>query len=262
MGLASRRMEIFNLLQKNKSVEVSELARLFNVSTMTIRRDLALLEKQGLVTTSYGGAHLNQGTPIEPSFSLKSGTMTDIKIEIAKEAARFVQDGDSIIIDCGTTTLQLCRFLQDKHITIITNSWPVISYVQSNPKIKLILAPGIYSHTSNGAISAMTVDFFNQFKADKVFIGTQGFDINDGAFVPDVEDAQVKQALLNSGIKKFLLLDHEKFNTRYLARHASASDFDCIITDHKLSAELSRQCLDSRLPLVIATPLKGDSNEK
>lgn len=252
MGTSSRRMDIFNLLQKNKAVEVSELARLFNVSTMTIRRDLEMLEKQGLVTKNYGGAQLNQGAAIEPSFTLKQKTQMNCKSAIAKEAARFVQDGDSILIDCGTTTLQLCRFIQDKRITVITNSWPAVSYLQANPKIKLILAPGIYSSTSNGVISAMTIDFFHQFQADKVFVGSQGFDLKEGATVPDMEDCQVKRALIKSGRKKFLMIDHEKFNTHYLCRHAAAGEFDVIITDNQLDAALRAEAEALKLPLILA----------
>ena len=251
MGTSSRRMEIFNLLQKNKAVEVSELARYFNVSTMTIRRDLEMLEKQGLVTKNYGGAQLNQTAALEPSFTLKQKTQMNCKTAIAKEAARFVQDGDSILIDCGTTTLQLCRFIQDKRITV-TNSWPVVSYLQANPKIKLILAPGIYSSTSNGVISAMTIDFFHQFQADKVFIGSQGFDLKEGASVPDIEDCQVKRALLKSGRKKFLMIDHEKFNTHYLCKHASANEFDGIITDHQLATQTRIEAENLKLPLILA----------
>lgn len=174
------------------------------------------------------------------------------KSAIAKEAARFVQDGDSILIDCGTTTLQLCRFIQDKRITVITNSWPAVSYLQANPKIKLILAPGIYSSTSNGVISAMTIDFFHQFQADKVFVGSQGFDLKEGATVPDMEDCQVKRALIKSGRKKFLMIDHEKFNTHYLCRHAAASEFDVIITDNQLDAALRAEAEALKLPLILA----------
>ncbi len=252
MGSSSRRMDIFNLLQKNKTVEVGELARLFHVSTMTIRRDLELLEKQGLVTKNYGGAMLNQTAAIEPSFTLKQKTQLDGKMNIAKEAARFVQDGDSILIDCGTTTLQLCRFIQDKRLTVITNSWPIVSYLQANPKIKLILAPGIYSSTSNGVISAMTIDFFHQFQADKVFMGTQGFSLSEGASVPDVEDAQVKRALIQSGRKKFLMVDHEKFDAHYLCRHANANEFDMIITDKEIDERWIKEAESRKLPLLVA----------
>ena len=145
MNSTKRRMEIFNILQKEQSVKVLDLAEIFEVSLMTIRRDLALFEKQGLITTNYGGAYLNSKSAIEPSFSLKSSQMTDKKQLIGYEAAKLVEEGDTIIVDCGTTTLQMVKYIQDKKLTVITNSWPVVNYLGNNPKIKLILAPGEYN---------------------------------------------------------------------------------------------------------------------
>lgn len=231
MTSTQRRMQIFEIMQTEKTVEVNELAKKFDVSAMTIRRDLALFERQGLVTTNYGGAYINQGTAIEPSFSLKAGQMQQNKKNVARVAAEMVKNGDSIIIDCGTTTLQLANYIQDKRITVITNSWAIVNYLQSNNKIKLILAPGEYSETSAGVLSNMTIDFYNKFNVDTVFMGTQGFDVEKGATVPDIEDAGVKSALLEAGKKRVLLLNNEKWGDNYLIKYADVRNFDEIITD-------------------------------
>lgn len=254
MTIAERRMKIFNILQENKTVEVNELAKLFSVSTMTIRRDLAIFERQGLVTTSYGGACLNQGTAIEPSFFLKSGQMIDFKKNIGFEAAKLVNEGDSIIIDCGTTTLQLAHYIQDKKITVITNSLPVINYLQGSSKIKLIIAPGEYSDTSSGAISSMTIEFFQHFNVDKVFIGTQGLDIKRGATVPDPLDADVKNSLLNSAKQRILMVDHEKFGSTFLCKHADITDLDYIITDSETDKRYIDKFQNLDVKVLIAEP--------
>lgn len=252
MTAAERRIKIFNILQENKAVEINELAKLFSVSTMTIRRDLAVFERQGLVTTSYGGACLNQGTAIEPSFFLKSGQMIDYKKNIGYEAAKLINDGDSIIIDCGTTTLQIAQYIQDKKITVITNSLPVINYLQGNSKIKLIIAPGEYSDTSSGAVSSLTIEFFKHFNADKAFIGTQGFDIKRGATVPDPLDADVKKELLNSAQQRILIIDHEKFGKTFLSKHADISDLNYIITDSETDKRYIDELLNSDVKVLIA----------
>ena len=231
MTSTQRRMQIFEIMQAEKTVDVNELAKKFDVSAMTIRRDLALFERQGLVTTNYGGAYINQGTAIEPSFSLKAGQMQQNKKNVARVAAEMVKNGDSIIIDCGTTTLQLANYIQDKRITVITNSLAIVNYLQSNNKIKLILAPGEYSETSAGVLSNMTIDFYNKFNVDTVFMGTQGFDVEKGATVPDIEDAGVKSALLEAGKKRVLLLNNEKWRDNYLIKYADVRNFDEIITD-------------------------------
>ena len=203
---AKRRMEIFSILQKDRSVKVMDLAETFSVSLMTIRRDLALFEKQGLITTNYGGAYLNSKSAIEPSFSLKSSQMTDKKQLIGYNAAKLVEDGDTIIIDCGTTTLQMAKYLQDKKLTVITNSWPVVNYLGNNSKIRLILAPGEYNDVSAGAISDLTINFFTNFHVDKVFMGSHGCGIKSVATVPEIMDANVKRSLLHAAKQKILLL--------------------------------------------------------
>lgn len=245
MNSTQRRMEIFQALQKTGSVTVSELAETFNVTSMTIRRDLALFEKQGLVTTNYGGATLNKGSNIEPSFVLKQTQMSLEKNRICEKASELIPDGSSIIIDCGTTPLYLMNYLMDKkELSIITNSWPLINFIPNNSKHRILLAPGEYSEISAGAVSAQTIVFFENIQADFVFISTQGFDPSHGATVPTNEDAAVKAALLKSAKQKILLADSSKFGQRYLFRHASPHDFDQVVTDSHISeaqlAELER----------------------
>lgn len=246
MTVSQRRIEIFNILQRDIAIEINELAKQFNVSTMTIRRDLLIFEKQGLVTLNYGGAYLNKGVSVEPNFSLKSAQVVEYKEAIAIEASKLINDGDSIIIDCGTTTLNIIKYIQNKKVTIITNSWPVISYLQGNSKIKLILAPGEYNEISGGTISSMTIEFYKNFFADKAFISTQGFSIEKGATVPSIDNALVKESILKAAKEKILLVDHTKFGNNYLIKHCDISQLDCIITDEKVEdyylSMLKQQC--------------------
>jgi DeoR/GlpR family transcriptional regulator of sugar metabolism len=239
MVAAKRKMELYQLLQTNESVEVSDAANRFQVSTMTIRRDLAGFERQGLVTTTYGGAYLNKGVGIEPSFALKQGHMADAKQQIARAAAEIIHDGASIILDCGTSTMAILNYIQKKRITVITNSWSAIGYLHGNSRVKLILAPGEYDELSAGVVSSITGEFYHNYHADIVFVSTQGFDPKHGATVPAAIDADVKRALLQSGEKKVLLADSSKIGKKYLARHAKPEDFDIIITDSGTDPEQS-----------------------
>ncbi len=231
---AERRRRIYDILLDEKSVEVNELSKFFDVSTMTIRRDLAIFEKQGIVSTNYGGAQLNEGTAIEPSFSLKSGQMAEKKKTMGYEASKLIQDGESVIIDCGTTTLQTAKHLQGKRITVITNSLVVGNILQGYPKIKLIMAPGIYDEKSAGFIGAMTIDFFHKFNADKAFIGAQGFDLCRGVTVPDELDAEVKKAMAVSSKQKILIAGHEKCGVSFFSKILDIDELDFIITDDLL----------------------------
>ena len=196
ISTSERRIEIFNLIEKNKTVEVNDLATLFSVSTMTIRRDLAILEKQGIITTNYGGAFLNQGRAIEPGFALKYGQLPEIKERIGAQAAMLIQNGDSIFIDCGTTTMYIAKYLQTKKLTVMTNSLAVSNLLQAYSKIKLIMAPGVYDDKSAGFLGPMTIDFLHKYNVDKAFVGTQGFDVENGATVPDEIDCRGKEGYL------------------------------------------------------------------
>jgi len=251
MNSIDRQREIFNLIQREKTVEVNKLARSFGVSTMTIRRDLAEFEKRGVVTTTYGGAYLNKGASIEADFFLRTSQMLDKKQKIAYEAAKHVDEGDTIIIDCGTTTLELVKLIPDKKIKIITNSWPVSYCLKKRPNVTLVLAPGEYDHISAGTFSGQTITFFEQFHADKVFMGTHGFSIARGATVPEILDAEVKRSLLNAGATKYLLADSTKFNQSYLVTHAKLEDFDYLIVDNDIGEDDKRRLKEVCRNLII-----------
>jgi DeoR/GlpR family transcriptional regulator of sugar metabolism len=251
MNSTQRRIEIYQLLLKQGSVEVSVLAEQFKVSAMTIRRDLELFENQELVTTGYGGAYLNRGVRVEPSFALKQGHMAEAKRNIAEAAAALIKDGDSIIIDCGTSTVEILKFIHQKNITVITGAWSAIAYLHGNPKITLILAPGKYDEVSAGAVSAITADFFRGFHTDLVFAGTQGIDPYYGATVASPLDATVKRALLEAGKKKVLLADSSKIGNRYFARHAKTGEFDMIITDGGITEEQAEKLKNHCRELII-----------
>lgn len=260
MNSTKRRMKIFELLKEKEYVEVAQLAEFFNVSTMTIRRDLLKFEKQGILTTNYGGAVLNEGTASEPSFDLKAGHSHLYKQQIAYEASHLIENGDTIIIDCGTTAYELAHYLSDKRITVITNSWKVIGILHKYPKVALILAPGEYDPISEGVISSVTIDFFKNYTVDKAFISTQGVDIKRGVSVPNHTDAQVKKALMQAAKSKILLVDHSKFNQVFLAKHGDLTDFDMIISDLDISQKIVQELHDKNINIVIAKSLKKDSD--
>jgi len=246
MNATKRRMELFALLQAEGSVSVNALVERFGVSAMTIRRDFALFEQQGIISTNYGGATLRQGVGTEPSFSLKRGQMRDAKRQIAQQAASYVQSGDTVLLDCGSTTLEILNYLGRKKITLITGSWPVISALHGNPHVALYLAPGRYDTVSAGVMDAMTIAFFRQLNADIVFMGTQGLCPHHGATVPDPMDASVKETLLRQGKRKVLLADSSKLGQSFLSRYALPKQFDTIITNQDgpqgVIQSLEQQC--------------------
>ena len=225
MNTTQRRYEIYEKLKKDKTVQVSELAKVYSVSLMTIRRDLDSLENQGLATKSYGGATLNESSSTEPSFEIKEGMSQSDKKEIAIYASTLIQDGDSIYLDCGTTCLELFKRIHHKKITIFT-------------KAKIIMAPGVYNPVTQAALSESTIQFFQNYYIDKAFISVLGLDLDYGVSIPSMSDALVKKAILDSSNKKICMVDHTKFHKKYMSKIANIDDFDMIITDDKLESDI------------------------
>lgn len=252
MQPSDRRMSIYAILQRDKKVVVNELAEKFGVTKMTIRRDLYFFEKQGILKTTYGGAYLTSAAAIEPIFPQKSIKIVDDKHLIGQKAAELVEDGDTIIIDCGTTPLALAHFIFDKKIMVITNSIPVVNLLKGRKNITLIIAPGEYEDDSQGMTSFSTADFFRHIHADKVFFSTQGINDLGELTVAKMTDAHVKQALMRAGRQKILLADRTQFGQTFLAGHARLADLDLVISQTGLSPETLSLMQTQNVPLLLA----------
>lgn len=231
MNAIERRVAIYNIIATEKTVEVSSLASRLNVSTMTIRRDLAIFEKQGIVNTSYGAVTIVENSSSELSFFIKENKNIEIKDRIARKACEYIKDGETIILDSGSTILQMMKHLQNKRVVIITNSCPMVNFITNNSKVKIILAPGEYNEVSAGTLSSLTVDFFNNLKVDRAFISTLGCDSEGNLSTASFIDGSIKEAIFKAGKRKYLLIDHTKFDKKFMVKHGELKDFDKIITD-------------------------------
>lgn len=248
MSPVERRTLIFNRLQTEGKVNLNQIAAELGVSSMTIRRDLRLFVEQGVATISAGTAHLidsNGSIPLVQAAApveAKDGR----KLAIGRAAAQQIDDGDTVIVDCGSTTLQLLRHIGPKRLTIVTNSIPVAGIVGTNPNIKLIYAPGEYTSDSNGMIGPLTVDFFRNIRADKAFLGAHGFDAEGGVNEPVLGDATAKRAMLEATRESYLMADSGKYGNVHLMALSRLSDYTCVITDDDFPAskrpELEAAC--------------------
>lgn len=238
ISVMNRRREIMRRLEKNGSVVVSVLAKEFSVSTMTIRRDLSFFEKQGILETNYGGAHIRQDRILTPDFSLRNEKMIMNKREIGRKAAGYLKDGDTIFMDTGTTVLQMARYFPDIHATIITNSLSIVQYMSSNSKVKLIVAPGVYRQDVGGTTDCDTLEFLKRFYVDKSFLGAMACKPAYGATSSDEIDAKIKRTMWEHSETSYLLVDHTKFFSKTLVQYNELSDFSFILTDEVLDDEM------------------------
>lgn len=239
---------ILDRLRTEGRVNINDLAEELQVSSMTIRRDLRLLAGKGLATISSGTALLMSGDETSPFMQAPLRTESHLlqKRAIGKVAASRIEDGDTVIVDCGSTPLQLLRYLGQKRVTIITNSIPVAGLVGANPAVKLIYAPGEYSTDSIGMVGPLAVDFFHTVRADKAFIGAHGFDAVGGVNEPVLGDATAKRAMLEASRMSYLMADSSKYGNVHLMALSRLSDFSGVITDadfpQELRAELEAAC--------------------
>lgn len=230
-----RRLAIINEIQKNGSGDINQLAVTFNVSTMTIRRDLAKLEQDGLIRIEYGGAILNDGAMFEYDMSMKLLDHKQEKERIARSCLDIIRDGDSIYLDSGTTVLEISKLLsRKKNIKIMTHSLLVANALASTD-VNLIMAPGQFRNTSMAYMGQLTDSFIRSFKFDKYFLSAEGIEWNKGVSVPDIVDGVTKKTIIEQSDFVVGVMDSSKFNKSFRYKICDISKIDMVITDQGLS---------------------------
>lgn len=239
-----RKRQILEYLQIKPTVSVTELSNIFNVSAVTIRKDLNSLSKSGEIARTHGGAialGLTQHEAIEDEKELIN---INEKKKIAEIALEFVEEGNSIIIDAGSTTLALSKLIvekQIKNLTVITNAFNIANIFRENLETNLIFLGGQYRKGILSCVGPYTTSILSSLTADKCFFGINGISIQHGISTPNMYEAEVKRAMLANSRRHFLLADSSKFGNVLLSKVADISEIDCLITDSKLDIKILEQ---------------------
>lgn len=237
MGMIDRKVEIEQKVKRLGRVSVNELAEEYGVSTMTIRRDLARLEQEGLVTVEYGGAILKQRSLVEADMNQKQGEFQEEKRRIAKAALAFVQDGDSVFVDAGTTACEVARLLhQRKGLQIMTNSLLAANVLAANSENRLTMCPGEYRALSMAFMGQMMDEFLESFRFDVLFLGVEGI-TTEGIYVPDEKDGITKKKLIRQSSTVVCVADHSKIGQTFHYRIAGLENVNHLVTDSGFSME-------------------------
>lgn len=206
-----RRQYISELLKEQKALSVEELRIMFNVSSMTIRRDLLKLESEGRLHRTRGGAEQVRTKEYEPSYHVRIKESQLEKEAIAKKACELVKEGDVIIVDVGSTLLSFVHALsQINHITVLTNWIPNVLELAKNPKIRTVLLGGTLRNAELSLIGGMTRDLLGSFNADKAFIGIGGLSTDRGITDFNMDEVEVKKAMIETAKEIIVLADHTK----------------------------------------------------
>jgi len=230
----SRLEGVLRLLKENTSASISDIAEQFNVSQMTIRRDLQKLSEQGQVIRIPGGARIERWRGMERTFFERLENMSPAKHSIGKAAAALIRDGESVVLDSGTTTLYVARELRyRRNVVVVTFSLAVLEELASAEEIRLELTGGVYRASSHDLIGHGVAESLKSIYADHVLFGAAAVSFTRGVMVHD-PDAQ--RELLQAGKQKVLLVDSSKIGIEATYRLCGIEDCDLILTDAMLPA--------------------------
>lgn len=233
-----RRQKIFELIREDGQAKVFELGRIFKVSEVTIRQDLEKLEEEGLVVREHGGAHLkNIGLSVRNIELLSKENMAE-KEAIAKKAAELVRDGDTIILDSGSTTTEIAKQLNGyTNLTVITNALNIALILGVDPGINLVLTGGEFKAPTLSLTGQKAADSLEGLHVDKLFLATAGITLKSGLTYPSISDLVVKKAMIESADQVYLVADSGKIGKSAFASLGALSLIDYLITDSKIKEE-------------------------
>lgn len=227
-----RRRQIIELIEREGNVRVADLSQRFEVSEVTIRKDLAELEERGALQRTHGGAAQSYRSRFNLSFLEKERLHAESKTAIATQAATFVREGDAVILDAGSTTLALARVIKARfhRLTVITCSIP-IALELSQTDWDVILVGGQVRHHSLALIGPTAIDTLRRYHADRAFLGATGVTLEDGYSTPLPLDAELKKALMRAADEAYVLTDSSKLGHAALAHYAGFDEVTRLITD-------------------------------
>lgn len=227
-----------SLLNEKKSILVQEAAEVFEVTEETIRRDLKVLESQGLLVRTHGGALLSDDSKTEASIEIRQGINIEGKDAIGREAAGLVNNGDTIILDASTSSLFVARHIKDKKgLTVITNAEKVVLELSQCKDITVICTGGTLRHKSLSYVGRSAENTLNNYYADKVFLSCKGFSIDKGFTDSNEQESDMRKLMMKCSKKVIFLCDHTKFDRVGYVITARLEDIHLFITDSSLPEE-------------------------
>ena len=244
MARSDRHEKLIKILEATAAASVSDLSNKLNVSTMTIRRDLDKLNEQGVLKKIHGGAvflknDTDESDVLQPSFQKRIDEFGYYKNMIGREAIKYINNGDVVFFDAGTTTLAMIPHIPpDIEFTAITPAMITAVSLCNNKNVNVITVGGNIHHSSYSSVNYMAIEMINKFNADTAFISTKAFISPIGTFEAALPLLEVKRAIVQNSTKTILLADHSKFGEKSLCEAISISDIDMIITDNMVSSEI------------------------
>ncbi|APA95820.1 DeoR/GlpR family DNA-binding transcription regulator [Nocardia seriolae] len=255
MYAEERQQAIAALIGQRGRVSVIELAEQFEVTTETVRRDLAALDRLGLVRRVHGGAVPAAAlTAIELGTGEREHTRAAEKDRIAKAALAFLPStGGSVLFDAGTTTARIAAQLPaDRELVAVTNSLPIATRLSGSAGVRLHLLGGRVRGVTQAAVGADTLRMVGELRVDVAFIGTNALTVGHGLSTPDPDEAAVKRAMVASAHRVVVVADSTKIGREDLVRFAAIADIDVLVSDEQLLPAVRNELSEFGIEVVTA----------
>lgn len=231
-----RQSQILDLLAKNKKMEVTKLSELLNVSQVTIRKDLVILENSGIIVREHGYARLNESDDINNRLARHYET----KQKIAKLAVESIENGETVMIEsgscCALVALEIARSKKD--VTLITNSAFIADYIRKIGSVKVILLGGEYQNESQVMVGPLTRKCVEAFFVDKLFIGTDGFTIETGFTGNDYMRSEAVKDIAKQASRVMIVTDSDKFSQKGVVNLIEIEKVACVYTDDNIPSKI------------------------
>ena len=243
--MSERHTKILELLTENDKVEVTKLSELLQVSQVTIRKDLDLLEQKGLIIRAHGFAALNSSDDINNRLAYHY----DLKQKIAKLACESVENGETVMIESGSCCALLALEIAQtrKDVTLITNSAFIADYVRKMPTIRIILLGGEYQKESQVMVGPMTRKCAETFFVDKFFIGTDGFSEASGFTGNDYMRSETVRDMAKQAAKVIVVTESSKFNHIGNVNLLPTKDVACVVSDDGIPSSCEQYLLEQNV---------------
>jgi len=242
--------KIQDYVLEHQSASLDELVDAFDVSKNTIRRDVQELVDRGELKKVYGGVS-SIHKKLE-SFQERSVRNQGQKELIAKKAASFVEDGDFIFIDSGTTTIEMFEYLKEKHLTIFTNNIDLIVSALPHEKINVISIGGMLERKTSSFVSPQNMDLLKDYNIKKAFMASTGISLSNGVTNASPLESELKKTIVSRSSEVYLLVDHDKFDKYGLMTYCSLDDIDYLVTDKMPNDTYQEYAKNHNIQLVLA----------
>ncbi len=236
MSVNSRHDRIITLIRKMRKVSVHDLTKRLGVTNVTIRKDLSFLEERGILMRTHGGAVLAENSYRDQYFLKRKETHKEEKKRIAKRAAEFIFEDDTVYIDSGSTAAFLAREISGINIRVITNSLDVMNILSNSEEVVLISVGGSFRKDAGSFIGPQAEEILRYFRIDLAFLGTSGISAEGRFSSFNIFESQFKSTVIASSKRKIILSDSSKYGKEAFSVFAQSGEIDMLVTDNSFSA--------------------------